>query len=177
MQGCRVGEYVVGFGNGFVAQWHIVTMHKVNIGFAASKTVLLLQQSYALLIVKCVPSHAGHFVFVKGRDETFDVDIENAQTFSVALFGMSAQQLLAYADAKNGILQRANDGVESPFPQVAHGSAGFALSRKYYAVGFSQCQRVVGQHGVNAQASQGVHHGVDVSGIVFDNGNLHDLFS
>jgi len=56
-------------------------------------------------VVQGVPSHAGHLVFVPLRLETLHVGIEDAKTVSVALFRVTAHQLLSNADAEHGLAQ------------------------------------------------------------------------
>ena len=51
--------------------------------------------------------------------ETLDIDVEDADAVGVALLGVTAQELLADADAQHGLLQRADDLVQPSCPQVA----------------------------------------------------------
>jgi hypothetical protein len=71
---------------------------------------------------------------------------------------MAAEQLLPHADAQHGLRQAANDGVKAMCTQVAHGTGGFTLARENDTLSLPQLIGIVGQHSLNAQTMQSVHH-------------------
>ena len=98
---------------------------------------------------------------------------EDAQTVGVAFFRVAAEQLLSDADAQYRLRQRADDFVQAVLAQVAHCLAGFSLSGKDNTVGRLQFVGIVGHLRLHAQTFQRMDNGVNVSGVVFDDGNFH----
>ena len=127
--------------------------------------------------LQTIPSHGGHFVFVTLRTETFHIHIEDADAIHVTFFRMAAQQLLSDADSQYRLLQRSDHLRQTVGMQVFHGAPCLSLSWKDHMTGMAQYLRVVGEHRLNAQSSDGVHHGIDVSCIIFYDSYVHfDFF-
>jgi hypothetical protein len=86
---------------------------------------------------------------------------------------MPAQELLSDTDTQNGLSEVSDDSIQLTFFQIAHTVAGFSLSGEEHAVGFHQLFRIVCQQGFHTQPPQCVDDGIDVSGIIFNNGYIH----
>ena len=109
------------------------------------------------------------------RQKTLYLSTENAQTVGIALFRMTAEQLLTDADAQDGLLQRTDNLIQTMFPQIGHCRTGLPLSRKDDTVGIPQLDGIVSQLRLNAKSSQCVHHREDIACIVFYDSYFHQL--
>ena len=70
--------------------------------------------------------------------ETLYLGIENADALRVAFFRVLAEQLLAYTNAKNGLLEAFDHIVQSACFQIFHSASCLALTRKEHSVGLAQ---------------------------------------
>lgn len=120
-----------------------------------------------------VPPHVRHFVLVALRTKTEHIDGEDAEAVGVALLGVTAHQLLANADAEHRLLERTDHLVEAALTQVTHRLTGLALPWKQHLVSRPQLLGIVGQEGLHAESFQGVYDGIDITSIVFYNGDFH----
>ena len=89
-------------------------------------------------VVDTVPTHLWHLVGVLRGLETLNVQWEDAQAVRIALFAMTAHQLLAYADTHNWLAKVAYYFVQPMLAKVRHSCTCFALSREKHAVGLGQ---------------------------------------
>ena len=125
---------------------------------------------------EAVPSHVGYLVLMLLRDESFYFRVEDAQAVGIALFRMTAHQLLSDANAQDGLREGTNHLVQSVLAKVAHRVARLALTRENHTVGASQLYGGIRQQGFYAHTLQSMDDGKDVSGIVFDYCDLHNAY-
>ena len=170
MQGGAEGDDVVRRGRGELADRDVETVDEVDKGTIFQSPVSILRSP------DLIPPHVGHLVLVANGLELQDIHGKDVQAIGVALLGVAAHQLLSDADTQYRLLQRADDHIQSVLAQIAHCLAGFALSREEYAVCRAQGGDIVRHHGFHAQALQRMNHGIDISGIVFDDCNFHSCF-
>ena len=107
------------------------------------------------------------------RAETLHFGVEDTDTVHISLFRVLAEQLLSYADAEYWLLKVADDLVEPAGLQVFHRPARLALSWEEHAIGFPQLFRIIGEQWLDTHPSEGVHHRVDVTCIIFYDGYVH----
>ena len=88
---------------------------------------------------------------------------------------MSAQELLSHAYSQDGLCERLNGFVEPVCFEIKHGFSGLSLPGKEHTIGLTQSFCVVGEDGGNAESLHGIHHGVDVTGVVFYDCYIHKL--
>ena len=88
---------------------------------------------------------------------------------------MSAQELLSHAYSQDGLRERLNGFVEPVCLEIKHGFSGLSLPGKEHTIGLTQGLCVVGEDGGNAESLHGIHHGVDVTGVVFYDCYIHKL--
>ena len=105
--------------------------------------------------------------------ETFHLGIKYAQALGVTLLGVAAHQLHTDADAQDRLAERAYHLVQSPLTQVSHSAAGLALTGKDDTVSSHQFLRLVRHQRLHTQTAHGIHHGADVTGIVFYDCYIH----
>ena len=86
---------------------------------------------------------------------------------------MAAHELLADADAQDGLRERRDDPVEPVFPKVVHRITRLALTREDNPVGTAQRLGRIRQQRFHAHPLQGMDDGKDVPRVVFHYGNLH----
>jgi hypothetical protein len=72
---------------------------------------------------------------VTSRLETLDRCGKDADAVDIAFLGMTAKQLLSYADTQYGLLQTAYDLVETVGPKISHGCLRTTLSGEDDLVG------------------------------------------
>ncbi len=168
VHGGTVFHDVFGGGGGVTAQRHVVAVYEIY-----EVVVVQSAEERALHVAERVPSHGRHLVLMTGGAEAFHHGVEYAQTIGVALIRVTAQELLAYADAQYRLCQIAYDTVQCVVAQIFHCSSGLALSGEYHTVGLSQRGGIVRQYRVCAKALECVYHRIDVSCVVFYYCNVH----
>ena len=167
MQGGAEGDDVVRCGRGELADGDVEAVDEIDKGAVFQGPVSTLHGP------DLIPPHVGHLVLVANGLELQDIHGKDAQTIGVALLGVAAHQLLPDADAQHRLLQRADDLIQSVFAQIAHCLAGFALSREEDTIGRAQDGDIIRHHRFHAQTLQRMDHGIDISGVVFDDCNFH----
>ena len=115
----------------------------------------------------------GNLVFVLEGHKTLDFSVEDAQTVHIALFRMTAHQLLTDANAQDRLSQGWNHLVETFLPQIAHRITGLALTREDDLVCTTKLLFRIRQEGFHPHSLQSVNDGKDVPSIVFNYGYLH----
>ena len=168
VDGRTVGKDVIGHGNRMLADGHVVTVDEID-------EVALMETFHQrrLELTDLVPPHCWDLVLMKGGLETLHINVEDAKAVGVAFLGMAAEQLLADADAKNGLSQRTDDLVKTMAAQVVHRAARLSLSGEQHPVGMAECLGVVSQPWNHSEPSEGAFHGIDVSCVVFYYGDFH----
>ena len=132
MQGGTERHDIVGHGYGVRVDRHVIAVYEIN-EFVRAEA---FEQRAACTCQRCsIP--CGALCLRAFPDGTSGLPCRKCLTVRIAFFGMAAHQLLADADAQNGLLQVAYQTVQSPRTQVSHRTTGFSLSRKKHAVGFS----------------------------------------
>ena len=106
--------------------------------------------------------------------EALHFRIKDTDAVCVALLRVPAQQLLSHADAEHRLFQVANHLVEPAGPEIIHRLASVALSGKQHLVGLLQQFSIVRQHGLNPHPSEGIHHRIDISCVIFDYRYVHE---
>ena len=169
MERGAVVNNMMGRSNGLLTQRTIVAVDEIDIG--SIKTVIERRSQ----VLQLVPTHRRHLVFLRLRNETVHIGIENPQTIHIALFRMTTQQLLTHTDAEYGLLQMTNHLVKSTFTQLTHSTSSLALTREHHPIGLLQLKGIVGQERLNTQAVQGIDDRADIAGVIFDY-RYHRLF-
>ena len=121
----------------------------------------------------CVPPHVRYLVLVSLWHKALHLCVEDAEAIYIALFRMTAHQLLTDADAEDRLREGTNHLVKPTLPEVVHRVACFALTGEDDSVRASQLLWRVGQQRFHTHPLQGMNDGKDVPGIVFHYGNLH----
>ena len=106
-------------------------------------------------------------------NEAYHIRVKDAQTVHIAFGRMAAHKLLAYADAKHGLGKRTDNLVQTPFAQILHGVAGFALTGEYNLVGLVQNLRIVSQYGFHAQSLKNAQNRINIAGIILNYSYCH----
>ena len=107
------------------------------------------------------------------RYEPFNLGVEYAQTIRIALFRVTAHQLLSDADTQYWLRERRYHLVQPSFAEVVHRVAGLALPRENHSVCTSQFLWRISQQRLHAHPLQSMNNGKDISSIIFDYSDLH----
>ena len=86
---------------------------------------------------------------------------------------MTAQQLLAYANAKNGLPEVSDNRVLPSLLQVFHTVAHLSLTRKKHTVGTAKFLLRVRKKRIHTQSFQRIHNRIDIAGIIFYYSYVH----
>ena len=105
--------------------------------------------------------------------ESLHVGIEDSDTVNIALLRMTTEQLLTYTDTEDWLPEVADDLIKAAGFKVFHGTASLSLSREDDTIGIPERRSIIGEHRVDAQSPQCIHHREDVACIIFHYCYLH----
>lgn len=171
MQRCRIRLNIIGLSDGEGTNRSIITMYEINI--IVSRETMHQRRGQ---VVQGVPTHSRNLLFEAIGTESFHINREHPNAIRIAFLRMPTQQLLAYANAQNGLCEGTNHFIQTTSPEIIHRSSSISLPREDNTVSLSQPLSVVSQLGFNTLSFQSAYHREYISRIIFNDGNFHFPF-